>query len=118
MIFFSINTIWATKMATHKFTDLQQFTDEYKKQVTLIANLTHLYFKDALAILDGKNVATFCHLQEDTAHKILHSLRDWKDIYRQTLLPLIRRKNLNRNSMMDMHYDPRELHINEQYLDL
>ena len=102
MIFFSINTIWATKMSAHKFTSLLEFTDEYKKQVSLIANLSHYYFKDALAILDGKNVATFCYLQEDTAHKILNTLREWKDLYRQKLDPLIKRKNLNQNIMMEM----------------
>lgn len=99
-------------MTAHKFTSLQEFTEEYKKQVSLIANLSHFYFKDALAILDGKNVATFCYLQEDTAHKILNSLKDWKDLYKQKLLPLIKRKNLNKNYMMEMNYNPKALQIN------
>jgi len=95
VIFFSINTIWATKMGAHKFKTLQEFKEEYKKQICLIANLTHYYFRDALAILDGDNVATFCALQEDTAHKILNSLRDWEELYKSTLIPLIDRRNFN-----------------------
>jgi hypothetical protein len=53
-----------------------------------------------LAILDGKNVVTFCYLQEDTSHKILNSLKDWKEIYKQALIPLIKRKNLSQNYVM------------------
>jgi hypothetical protein len=118
VIFFSINTIWATKMGAHKFKTLHEFTEEYQKQISLVANLTHYYFREALAILDGDNVATFCSLQEDTAHKILNSLREWEELYKAKLIPLIDRRNFNEKYYMDMNYDPKVLQINEQYLDL
>jgi len=111
VIFFSINTIWSTKMQSHKFAILEYFCEEYKKQITFIANLTYFYFKDALTILDGKHVATFALLQDETAHKILNSLRDWKEIYQRNLLPLIRMKNMDQQLVMDLNYDPRNLHI-------
>lgn len=51
------------KMQAGKLTSLHSFLEEYRKQATLIANLTHFYFKDALVILDAKNNATFYQLQ-------------------------------------------------------
>jgi len=105
-------------MSVHKFTSLLEFTEEYKKQVSLIANLSHYYFKDALAILDGKNVATFCYLQEETAHKIINSLREWKDLYKDKLVALLKCKNLNQNTMMEMEYNPKLLQISENFIDL
>lgn len=50
-------------MSAHGFRTMQEFTDEYKKQITLIANLTHFYFKDALVLLDGQNDASFSNIQ-------------------------------------------------------
>ena len=86
--------------------------------MALIANLTHFYFKQALVILDGKKVATFCYLQDDTAHRILNELHDWKYIYERVVLPLIVAKNSSMPMRMDLEYDPRYLHINPQYLDV
>ena len=43
---------------------------------------------------------------------------DWKDIYQRHLLPLIRIKNMHQQFVMDLNYDPKNLHISEQYLDL
>jgi hypothetical protein len=113
-----LNTIWITRVESWQFDSVQAFTDEYCKQVALVSNLTHFYFKEALTLLDGKNVATFCYIQEETAHKILNSLSGWPHVYRQKLLPLLREHNLKHQFVMDLSYDPADLHINPLYLDL
>jgi len=71
-----------------------------------------------LVILDGESVATFRHLQEETAHKILNSLHEWRDLYQLALLPLLKKRNLEQQFLIDTTYDPRNLLINPQYLDL
>ena len=68
----------------------------------LVAELTHFYFRETLAILDNKKIATFLYLQQDTAHYILNSLPDWKDLYRIKLLPLLKKKNLRESEEMNM----------------
>lgn len=45
-------------------------------------------------------------------------MHDWKNIYERVVVQLIRVKNGHLKHMMDLDYDPRNLNINEQYMDL
>ena len=118
VIFFSLNTIWSMRIKAHEFTNIQEFAEEYRKQLALITNLSHYYFKHALSILDGKNVSTFCYLQQETAHKILNELHEWRDIYQNLVIPLIINNNSTLKQRMNLGYDPRNLNINPQYLEI
>ena len=117
VLFFSLTTIWVAKMQAYKFSALEEFINEYRKQILLVANLTHFYFREALAILDHKRVSTYLYLQQETAHHILNALPDWKELYHGRLLPLLQKRNKRERAEMDMNYDLNSLQINRHYFD-
>jgi hypothetical protein len=104
-------------MQAYKFSAFEEFINEYRKQILLVANLTHFYFRDALTILDHKGVSTYLYLLQETSHHILNSLPDWKDLYHGKLIPLLQKRNKREQSEMDMNYDINTLQINRHYLD-
>ena len=62
---------------------------EYEKFRTLLANLTHFYFRASLRVLAGKGVDSLSIMFDETAHQVIGGLSDWKDIYFNIFMPLI-----------------------------
>ena len=63
LLLMSVNTIWTTRMINHKFTNAEQFVNEYKKHIAIVANLTNYYFQNTLALLNSKKIPTFLYIQ-------------------------------------------------------
>jgi hypothetical protein len=77
-LLFSAGAIWARCMLAHEFKSEEEFVAEYVKMRTLVANLTHYYFRSCLRVISGKGVDTLSLLFEDTAHQVIAGLCDWQ----------------------------------------
>jgi hypothetical protein len=74
-----------------------------------VANISHFYFRNSLKLLDAKNVDTMNLLYDDTAHQIINSLKDWKEIYFLKWMPLLRG---HPDCNLRMDFDMKELKVN------
>jgi hypothetical protein len=88
-LLFSVGTIWARCMLVAEFKSEQDFEREYDKFRTVIANLTHFYFRACLKVLTAKGLDPLSLMFDDTAHQIISGLSDWKELYFHLLLPLM-----------------------------
>lgn len=70
-LLFSVGTIWARSMLVAEFKSETAFLAEYEKFRTLIANLTHFYFRSCLRVLAGKGVDSLSIMFDETAHQII-----------------------------------------------
>lgn len=84
-LLFSLGTLWSRCMLDHKFKDSAEFTKEYDRFRTFVANLSQFYFRGSLRILNGKGIDSLSLLFEDSAHQVIGGLRDWRDLYKRLL---------------------------------
>ncbi len=70
-LLFSVGTIWARCMLAAEFKSEATFLAEHEKFRTLLANLTHFYFRSCLRVLAGKGVDSLSIMFDETAHLIV-----------------------------------------------
>lgn len=124
-LLFAVGTIWAHCMLAHQFKSEAGFAREYEKFRTLVANLTHYYFRTCLRVLASKGLDTLALLFDDTAHQVIGALSDWKELYHAVLLPLLGGdckatcpEDEPECKASQFHYDLGKLRVNRHYLDL